>query len=253
MKEDEIMSSPPTTTSEMENTTEAAADMSLVDHLQEFRIRIVISVIALITGASISWFYAGNIVDFLIKPVGKMVFLTPGEAFFTYLKVSFFAGFLLALPIIMHQIWSFVVPALHEHEKKTVLFLGPVSVLLFLAGILFSFYWVLPAAIQFFMGFATDQLQPLFSLGAYVSFIISFLLPFGIVFELPLILIVLAKMGIINSQFLINKRKIFIVLAFVIGALAAPTPDVFSQVMVAIPLLVLYELSIFVIKRILKR
>jgi sec-independent protein translocase protein TatC len=103
------------------------------------------------------------------------------------------------------------------------------------------------------MGFATEQLQPLFSLGAYISFIISFLLPFGIVFELPLFLIVLAKLGIISSSFLASKRKIFLVLAFVIGAVAAPTPDVFSQVMVAIPLLLLYEISIITIKYVLKR
>lgn len=227
--------------------------MSLIDHLQEFRVRILIALAAVTAGAAVSWFYAGNIVDFLIRPVGKMVFLTPGEAFFTYLKVSVFTGVLMALPVIMHQIWAFIVPALHEGEKKVILILGPASVILFFMGIAFSYYLVLPAAVKFFMGFATEQLQPLFSLGAYISFIISFLLPFGLVFELPLFLIVLARMGIINSSYLISKRKIFLVLAFVIGALAAPTPDVFSQVMVAIPLLLLYEISIFVIKNLLKR
>jgi len=226
--------------------------MSLIDHLQEFRIRIVLSLMAIVIGASISWFYAGDMIDFLIKPVGKLVFLTPSEAFFSYLKISLFAGFLLALPVTMHQIWSFLVPALHKNEKKTILILGPASICLFFAGVSFSYYLVLPAAMNFFMGFTTDQLQPLFSLGAYISFIIAFLLPFGIVFELPLFLIVLAKMGIINSKYLIIKRKIFIVLAFIIGALAAPTPDVFSQVMVAVPLLLLYELSIFVIRYVLK-
>lgn len=261
MKEEEASPSPKavvTDTEMAEETQETVMEppvegMSLVDHLQEFRIRIVISLVAVTIGGSISWFYAGEIIDFLIKPVGKLVFLTPGEAFFAYLKVSVFAGVILALPVVMHQVWSFIVPALHENERKIVLVLGPASVLLFLGGISFSYYVVLPAAIKFFMGFATEQLQPLFSLGAYISFIISFLLPFGIVFELPLFLIVLAKVGIINSQFLISKRKIFLLLAFVIGAIAAPTPDVFSQVMVAIPLLLLYELSIFVIKYGLKR
>jgi sec-independent protein translocase protein TatC len=246
-----------TETQDQEEKVEAAesADdgMSLVDHLHEFRMRILISVAAVAIGATISWFYAGEIIDFLIRPVGKMVFLSPGEAFFTYLKVSVFAGILMALPVIMHQVWSFVVPALHDGEKKLVLLLGPSSVLLFFIGIAFCYYLVLPAAVKFFMGFATEQLQPLFSLGAYISFIISFLLPFGIVFELPLLLIVLAKVGMITSYFLISKRKIFLVLAFVIGAIASPTPDVFSQVMVAIPLLLLYELSIFIIKNGLKR
>lgn len=228
-------------------------EMSLVDHLQEFRLRILTSLVAVTAGAAISWVYAGGLVEFLIRPVGTMVFLTPAEAFFSYLKVSVFAGVLLALPVIMHQIWAFVVPALHEGEKKAILLLGPTSVVLFLMGIAFSYYLVLPAAINFFLGFATPQLQPLFSLGAYISFIISFLLPFGLVFELPLFLIVLAKMGVISSLFLRGKRKIFLVLAFVIGALAAPTPDIFSQTMVALPLILLYEMSILVIKNLLHR
>lgn len=227
--------------------------MSFIDHLHEFRMRILIALAAVITGTAISWFYAVQVVDFLIRPVGKLVFLTPGEAFFTYLKVSVFMGVLMALPVIMHQIWAFVVPALHDGEKKAILILGPSSAILFFLGVAFSYYLVLPAAIKYFLGFATEQLQPMFSLGAYISFIISFLLPFGIVFELPLFLIVLAVMGITNSRFLIGKRKIFLVLAFVIGALAAPTPDVFSQTMVALPLLLLYEISILVIKNLLQR
>jgi sec-independent protein translocase protein TatC len=261
---DDLQTSPQSATVDSEVTVtssdieEEAAEptengVTLIDHLQELRKRIFIAVTAVVIGASISWFYASNIIDFLIHPVGKMVFLSPGEAFFAYLKVSVFSGLMLALPVIMHQVWSFLVPALHEGEKKAVLILGPASVLLFIGGVAFSFYLVLPTAIKFFMGFATEQLQPLFSLGAYISFIISFLLPFGIVFELPLFLIVLAKLGIISSSFLASKRKIFLVLAFVIGAVAAPTPDVFSQVMVAIPLLLLYEISIITIKYVLKR
>ena len=230
-----------------------ARTMPLLEHLQEFRLRLFISLVVVAVTSTVSWFYAGRAVDFLVRPVGKLVFLTPGEAFFTYLRVSVFMGFLLGLPVIAHQAWLFIRPALREKERKLVLFLGPVSMMLFLAGAAFSFYFVLPAAIKYFTGFATAQLQPLFSLGAYISFIISFLLPFGLVFELPLILIVLAKMEIINAAFLESKRKIFVVLAFIIGALAAPTPDIFSQAMVALPLLVFYEVSIFLIKYFLCR
>lgn len=234
-------------------TDQERQGMPLLDHLQEFRKRILISVVAIAAGSSISWFYAGQIIDILIHPVGKMVFLNPAEAFFAYLKVSLFAGLMLALPVVMHQVWTFVVPALHDRERSAVLMLGPFSVLLFVGGVVFAYYLVLPAAVKFFLGFATDQLQPMLSLGSYITFIISFLLPFGLVFELPLFLIALAKLGVITSQFLVAKRKIFLVLSFVIGALAAPTPDVFSQTMVAVPLLLLYELSILVIRHGLKR
>lgn len=231
----------------------AERTMPLLEHLQEFRLRLLISLVAVAAGSALSWFYAGKAVDYLVRPVGKLVFSTPGEAFFTYLRVSVFMGFLLGLPVIAYQVWMFIMPALREKERKLVLILGPVSVMMFLAGAAFSFYFVLPAALKYFTGFATTQLQPLFTLGGYISFIISFLLPFGLVFELPLILIVLAKMEIINSAFLRSKRKIFAVLAFIIGALAAPTPDIFSQTMVALPLLVFYEASIFSIRYFLRR
>lgn len=227
--------------------------MSLIDHLFEFRRRILISLAAVAAGTSIGWCYAGKVVGLLIHPMDRMVFLTPAEAFLTYLKVSAFLGLLLASPVILHQIWIFVGPALYAHEKKLVFMLVPLSVALFLLGMVFSYCLVLPAALQFFMGFATGQLQPVFSLGAYISFVISFMLPFGLIFQLPLFLLVLARAGVISSHVLVCKRRFFVVLAFVLGALAAPTPDVFSQVMVAIPLLLLYEISIWAIKGFLHR
>ncbi|MDF2634791.1 MAG: Sec-independent protein translocase, TatC subunit [Pelosinus sp.] len=228
-------------------------EMSLVDHLQELRRRLIIIIIAVAVGSLISYFYAAELVQYITAPAGKLYYMSPAEAFFTYVRVSFFAGFLLALPIVLYQVWAFVVPALTSKEHKASLILVPSSVLLFFTGLAFSYVLVLPAGIKFFMGFATENLQPLLSLGEYLSFVISFLLPFGFIFELPLFIIVMARFGLISSNFLTAKRKHVLVLSFVIGALISPTPDVFSQTMVAVPMIVLYEISVLIVRYILKK
>lgn len=235
-------------------TSEIADDkMSLVDHLQEFRKRLIIAILAVVIGSSISYFYAAELVHFITAPAGKLYYMSPGEAFFTYLRVSLFAGFLAALPVVLYQAWAFVLPALSIKERLATLILVPSSVVLFFIGLAFSYLLVLPAGLKFFMGFATEELQPLLSLGEYLSFVISFLLPFGFIFELPLVIIVLAKLGLINSKFLIEKNKHVLVLSFVVGALVAPTPDVLSQTMVAVPVLIMYEISILIVKYILRK
>jgi len=227
--------------------------MSLVDHLQEFRKRLMIALVAVAAGSAISYYYAAELVHYITAPAGKLYYMSPGEAFFAYLSVSFFAGFLLALPVVLYQVWAFVVPALSKKERVASLILIPASVLLFFTGLIFSYVLVLPAGIKFFMGFASEDLQPMLSLGQYLSFVISFLLPFGFIFELPLVIIVLAKLGIIGSEFLNARRKQVLVLSFVVGAIISPTPDVFSQTMIAVPVIVMYEISLFIVKYILKK
>ena len=128
------------------------------------------------------------------------------------------------------------------HSRTQVLFIS-----------YFSYFLVLPAAVKFFMGFATDELQPLFSIGQYMDFVLSFVLPFGFIFELPLILIILGYFNLITSRFLKTKRKIFILISFIIGAVISPTPDMFSQTMIALPMILLYETSLFVLAKIMKR
>ena len=238
---------------EPEATAEDTGEMSLIDHLQELRKRLIIAIAAVVICSTACYFWSQELIHLITAPAGKLYYMNPAEAFFTYLKVSFFAGFLLALPIIMYQMWAFIVPALTKQERKVSSVLVPSSVLLFFVGLAFSYFLVLPAGIRFFVGFASEDLQPLFSVGQYLSFVISFLLPFGVIFELPLFLFVLAKMGIISSDYLIRKRKLMLVMSFVIGAVISPTPDVFSQTMVAVPLLVLYEISILVVKHILRK
>jgi sec-independent protein translocase protein TatC len=230
-----------------------SGEMSLVDHLQELRKRLIVCVVVVLAASIACYFFAVDLVHIITAPAGKLYYMNPAEAFFTYLKVSFFAGFLVSLPVVFYQLWAFVVPALTRQERTASLFLVPASLVLFFVGLAFSYFLVLPAAIGFFIGFATEDLQPMFSIGQYLSFVISFMLPFGFVFELPLFIIVAAKLGVINSAFLVAKRKMVVVLSFVVGAVVSPTPDVFSQTMIAVPLMILYEISIFIVKHVLRK
>lgn len=227
--------------------------MSLIGHLEELRRRIIIMIAAVAIGSIGCYFYAAEITGLITAPAGKLYYMNPAEAFFTYLKVSFFAGFLIALPVVMYQLWAFIVPAMTNNERTAGIFLVPASIILFFVGLVFSYYLVLPAGIKFFMGFATENLQPMFSIGQYLSFVISFLIPFGFIFELPLFILVMARMGIISSSFLAAKRKLVLVMSFVVGAVISPTPDVFSQTMIAVPMILLYEISLLIVKYILKK
>lgn len=231
----------------------AAGEMSLVGHLEELRRRLMVALAAVAAGTVGCYFYAEELVHIITAPAGKLYYMNPAEAFFTYLKVSFFAGFLLALPVVFYQAWAFVVPALTNRERSASIFLVPVSLVLFFVGLAFSYFLVLPAAVAFFMGFATADLQPMFSIGQYLSFVVSFLLPFGFVFELPLVILVAARLGLVSSAFLAAKRKMVIVLAFVVGAVVSPTPDIFSQTMIAVPLMLLYEISVFIVRHVLRK
>ncbi len=230
-----------------------AGNMSLIEHLEELRKRIIYSLIATAISSGICYYYVEDIMHYLLLPVGKLYYMQPSEAFFTYLKIAIFAGFLLALPFILYQIWRFVLPALTITEKKVLVLVVPASLLLFIGGLAFSFFLVLPAAIKFFIGFGSADLLPMFSLTRYFSFVMSFILPFGVVFEMPLVAIILAKIGLITSKLLIKKWRLVIFLSFVIAAIVTPTPDVFTQTMIALPMILLYFSSYLIIRFILKK
>lgn len=225
------------------------ANMTVFDHVQEFRRRLIIILIVIAIGSAISYSGTEQIIAFLSKPAGTLYFMNPAEVFFSYLKVAVFTGFLGTLPVTLWQVWSFIAPALTKKEKRLCMVLIPAATILFYAGLAFSFFLVLPLAIQFFMGFSTETLLPMFSLESYLSFFITFTLPFGITFELPIVLIVLGRLGIIDRDFLKRKRKAFIVIAFIFAAVISPTGDIFTQTMIAIPMIVLYEMSLLFIAR----
>ncbi|WP_127448330.1 twin-arginine translocase subunit TatC [Veillonella sp. 3310] len=231
---------------------EEASSMSVVDHLSELRMRLVVAIVAIIICTLGAYYYVEDILQILVAPAGKLYYTKPTEAFFTYMKISIVAGCIISSPIWFYQLWAFIVPALSKGEKKVTFMVVPTAVTLFVVGVLFSYYLVLPMAIQFFIGFGTDELQPLFSIGQYIDFVIAFVLPFGITFELPLILIALGVMGILSSNRLRQYRKIFILVAFVVGAAISPTPDMLSQTMIAGPMILLYEISYGVLRYIVK-
>jgi len=231
---------------------EEAASMSIIDHLDELRMRLAVIIIAIIIGTLGAYYYVEDILQILVAPAGKLYYTKPTEAFFTYMKISLVAGCILSSPIWFYQVWAFIVPALSKGEKKVTFMVVPTAVTLFVVGVLFSYYLVLPMAIQFFIGFGTDELQPLFSIGQYIDFVIAFILPFGITFELPLVLIALGVIGILSSERLRQYRKMFILLAFIIGAAISPTPDMLSQTMIAGPMILLYEISYGILRYIVK-
>lgn len=231
---------------------ERIGNMTLLNHLSELRQRIIKSLIAICIGSLISYFFIDQIVAFVTAPAGKLYYMKPAEAFFIYIKIALASGVLIASPMLFYQGWAFFLPALTAREKAVIAFLVPVSVVLFFGGVAFCYFLVLPLGIQFFMGFASDTLQPLLSMESYLDFVLMFVLPFGLIFELPLILILLAKIGLVSSEMLRRNRRFVIFAAFIIAAILTP-PDVFSQVMLAVPLIMLYELSHLVIRYILRK
>ena len=227
--------------------------MTLVGHLDELRRRLIISVVAIAAGTLGAYTVVEELMRFLVAPAGKLYFMSPAEGFFAYLKIAIVAGFMVALPVVLWQIWRFVAPALTSGEKRWGLLLVPGSAILFFSGVLFAFLLVWPAAVKFFLGFGNESLMPMISLGQYLSFLLSFILPFGVIFNLPLLLLALAKMGIINSAVLAKHRKMMILGAFVVGGIITPTPDVLTQTMMALPIILFYEASIWAMKLLLGR
>lgn len=226
--------------------------MSLIDHLGELRGRIIVALVAMIIGTVVSYYYVDDIIQILIAPAGKLYYTKPTEAFFTYMKISIISGLIVSSPVWFYQIWAFIIPALSKGEKKVTFLIVPSAISLFIIGVLFSYYLVLPTAIEFFIGFGTDGLQPLFSIGQYIDFVVGFIIPFGITFELPLIIVALGALGILSSQRVRKFRKIFILLAFIVGGAISPTPDMLSQTMIAGPMVLLYEISHGILRYILK-
>jgi len=227
-------------------------EMSIIDHLTELRRRLIRCVVAILVGSCITYAFDEKIMQFLLEPAGKLYFMHPGEAFFSYAKVVLFSGFLLATPVVFYEIWRFFVPAFTRRERMVLGIMVPSSILLFYLGLAFSFFLIVPIGIKFFMGMGSDDLSPLFSVEKYLDFIITFLLPFGLAFELPLIIIIMASIGLVTSQQLKKYFRYVFFVSFIIGALLTP-PDIVSQVTLALPLTLLYGLSYLVVRFVLRK
>jgi sec-independent protein translocase protein TatC len=222
--------------------------MSFMEHLGELRTRIVRSLIALLIGLGIALPFSQQLTDYLARAVTKLgytlVFTAPTEAFWVQMKVALIAGLFISAPGILYQVWAFVAPGLHEHERKYAVPFILIGSVLFCAGGAFSLFVVTPFAIQFLLSYARPGLQPMITLENHIDFLLKFTLAFGAVFELPLAITLLARMGVVTPQFLAKNRKYAILGAFIAGAVLTPTPDAFNQTLMAGPLILLYEVGI---------
>ena len=221
-------------------------------HLEELRKRFVAIAIAVGVGFAISYAFAERLFNLLILPLkavmpegDQLIFTNLPEMFFTYLKVALLSGVMLMAPFIFYQLWMFIAPGLYRREKKYVIPFVVASTILFVGGALFGYFVVFPFGFKFFIGFSNEYVKALPSVKQYFSFAIKLLFAFGIVFELPVVIFFLTKMGIVTPELLSRKRKYAILLTFVLAAILTP-PDVITQCMMAGPLIILYEIGILV-------
>jgi sec-independent protein translocase protein TatC len=225
---------------------------TLLEHFGALRKALLISVSAIGIAALLCFNYNEQLLAIVTLPltaIGQRLIVTGvTEAFFVKLELSFLAGFVLAFPIVAWAVWGFFKPALYPQERKYIYLLFPITILLFAAGVLFSYFGILPLVLKFFVFIAGENLQTMFKVDQYVSFVMSFSLPFGLVFELPVVAFFLTKMGILKPQLLTKNRKYAILIIVILAGVLTPGPDPISQIMMAVPVYLLYEVSIIVAK-----
>ena len=236
-----------------------ASTAPLLDHLIELRNRLLWCILALAIAFGVCLYFANNIFEFLVQPLrvafppgeGRIVYTQLYEAFFVQIKIALFGAFVIAFPIIANQIWLFVAPGLYKNERRAFLPFLLATPVLFVTGAALAYYVVMPSAFHFFLGYQGDvgglQQEALPAIGEYLSLVMRFILAFGIAFELPVLVILLNRAGIVSRAQLVRARKYIIVCAFVVAAVFTP-PDPVSQLMLAIPLCLLFEISLLVIR-----
>jgi sec-independent protein translocase protein TatC len=242
----------------------------LSEHLNELRGRIFISIVVVAVAFGVCFNYSENIFDILTAPLHntvhmsfsnpflvftpnenadlKLVFLAPAEAVWMHIKISFISAFVVSSPVIFFEIWRFIAPGLLDKEKKYALPFVFITTFLFLIGALFCFVIILPFAMNFLLTYKTGNLQPMLSVGKYVDFCLKFILAFGAIFELPVLTVFLTRLGIVTPEFLAKNRKYAVLIAFVLAGVLTPTPDAFNQCLMAVPIIVLYEVGIWTSK-----
>jgi sec-independent protein translocase protein TatC len=227
--------------------SERDKELSLVQHLGEFRNRLMVASIAVVIGTAIAFFFSVHIIRFLMLPAGvtRLIALSPTENFTTFMRVSLFSGIALAMPVILYEIYAYIDPALHPHERRFALRLGPFVLLLFVTGMAFCYFVLLPNAITFLINFGSEVIDNQLRASEYISFVTTFILGVGMVFEVPVIIYGLVRVRIVQRSWLTKQRRYVFLLAFVIGAVITPTPDPFNQTLVAVPMYLLWELGLF--------
>ncbi|MGE5630528.1 MAG: twin-arginine translocase subunit TatC [Caulobacteraceae bacterium] len=220
--------------------------MTLVEHLTELRKRIIYSAIVFILAVSFCYSFVEkitrNIID-IARDV-KFIFIAPAELLMSYIKLSVIGGLIISAPFLIFQIWLFVIPGLKSKEKRNILFSLLLGSVFFIAGVTFAYFVVIPTLIVFFIGFQIEAIKPMISFNSYLSFVLGTIFTFGVIFELPILMVLLSRFGILKVSFLKKNRKFIILIIFVIAAILTP-PDVISQIILAGPMILLTEIGIF--------
>lgn len=229
-------------------------EMTFTQHLEELRQAIIISFSFILITTCICFYFNESLINWFTDPLLKnfpniqIVFVSPGEAFSSTIRLSLLFGIIFSLPIILNRVYWFISPGLTKQEKIISLPVIIFSYILFLIGASFSYYLLLPFGIKFLIGFAPYNIKPMLSLASYVSFSSSLIIGTGLVFEMPILIFMLALLRIVNSTWLKNNRKYFFLISFIIGAIITPSVDIVSQSLLAIALYILYEISIFFVQ-----
>jgi sec-independent protein translocase protein TatC len=231
--------------------SEAGGKMSFLEHLDELRKRIIWSVVSVFIGFLIACFYIQQLFDFIMRPLqallpegGTLVYTDPSEAFVLYIKIAAISGLLIASPAVMTQVWLFIAPGLYAHEKKLAVPFVLMSSFFFIAGAAFSHYVVFPLTWQFFVSFTTDTLTFMPRIEPTFSLYVKMILAFGLVFQMPTVVLFLARMGVITARFLWRNIKYAILIIFIVAAVVTPSADMVTQIAMAGPMILLYLLSI---------
>ncbi len=237
-----------------DNTSESFETQALTEHLRELRSCLIVTFIAVAIGFALSytvirpigtWFFA-PLVEVLPDDT-SLIFTSYQEGFFFYLKLALVCGILAASPVVFAQLWRFIAPGLYKHEKKVLIPFSILSTICFIGGAAFGYFVVFPPAFKFLVGYNNEFLTSLPGVSEYFTLATRLLLAFGFIFEMPIMMVFLAKVGVIDTAFLNKNRKYAILLDFVIAAILTPTPDIVNQLMMAIPLMILYEISVVLV------
>ena len=238
---------------DLDDDAEAGGRMSFLDHLEELRVRIVRSLVSIFAGFVVAIAFIDRIFAFIMRPLqqvlpdgGKLVYTEPAEAFMLYMKVAALVGLILAMPVVMYQVWMFVAPGLYSNEKRLALPFVVFATSFFVAGALFSHYVVFPFAWEFFAQFTTDYMTFMPRIQPTFSMYVRLMLAMGAVFQLPTVVLFLARIGLVTPRFLVKNVKYAILVIFVVAAVITPSADPVSQAVVAAPMIVLYGVSILI-------
>lgn len=225
-------------------------ELPLEAHLEEIRNRLLVVILSLVVFSAVSFYFINDILEILKWPagdaLGKLAVFSPTAAILSFIKISLFGGLTATLPMLLYQVWMFIFPALDEKFSKHGPLFILVGSLLFLLGMVFSYFLLIPASLKFLMGVGRGELEFIISLDAYVSFVLFFLLGGGLVFEMPVLSFMLAKFGVLTAKAMISGWRIAVLAILILAAIITPTPDIVNMVLMSIPMFCLYLVSIFV-------